>query len=291
MATSTVSSNDRLMFALFIALMLHAMIVLGISFQAEDPSGTQSSLNVTLSGFHSFIKPEKAEHIAQQNQEGSGTESENIKQTTDVQAKLNAPIIEEQVLETLTPSAPKTEKLVSTPTITTTANSRKISSSKYTESNANLPDGPTEEVRKLDFSLTKSLMADIMKNQQVLASKPKVKTHTATSAIGSPEAFYISNWRRQIEQIGKINFPPEARNCYNQCDLMLLVAINPDGSIHDIEIRRSSGNKTLDDAAVRIVRLASPFAPFTPEMRKTIDRLDIIRTWQYDGSNYFSGYN
>jgi protein TonB len=53
MATSTVSSNDRLMFALFIALMLHAMIVLGISFQAEDPPAFSSTLDVTLAGYRS----------------------------------------------------------------------------------------------------------------------------------------------------------------------------------------------------------------------------------------------
>jgi protein TonB len=41
----------------------------------------------------------------------------------------------------------------------------------------------------------------------------------------------------------------------------------------------------LDDAAVRIVRLASPFAPFPPEIAKDTDVLDITRTWQFTSSN------
>ena len=35
------------------------------------------------------------------------------------------------------------------------------------------------------------------------------------------------------------------------------------------------------DAAIRIVRLAAPFAPFPDELRRTTDVLEIIRTWQF----------
>ena len=50
-----------------------------------------------------------------------------------------------------------------------------------------------------------------------------------------------------------------------------------------------SGHKILDDAAVRIVRLAAPFAPFPPEILKEVDVLDITRTWQFrNGNRLFS---
>jgi len=37
----------------------------------------------------------------------------------------------------------------------------------------------------------------------------------------------------------------------------------------------------LDDAAVRIVQLAGPFAPLPPEIRARTDVLHITRTWVF----------
>jgi len=60
-----------------------------------------------------------------------------------------------------------------------------------------------------------------------------------------------------------------------------MVAITPDGSLKGIEMLESSGHKVLDDAALRIVKLAAPFAPFSDELRQTTDVLEVIRTWQF----------
>jgi len=65
------------------------------------------------------------------------------------------------------------------------------------------------------------------------------------------------------------------------------VAVLADGSVKEINIKKSSGKKVLDDAAVRIVRLSAPFAPFSPEIREETDVIDIIRTWQFRSNNTF----
>ena len=71
--------------------------------------------------------------------------------------------------------------------------------------------------------------------------------------------------------------------------LLMHVAVRSDGSVERIRVVRSSGHKLLDDAAVRIVRLSAPFAPFPPEIRKQVDVLDITRTWQFlDSGTLFS---
>jgi len=67
--------------------------------------------------------------------------------------------------------------------------------------------------------------------------------------------------------------------------LVLDVAVNANGTLHDVIIRRSSGYKILDDAAIHIVKLAAPFAPFPEEMRKDTDVLHIIRGWQFQNNN------
>jgi protein TonB len=52
-----------------------------------------------------------------------------------------------------------------------------------------------------------------------------------------------------------------------------------------ININRSSGHSVLDEAAERIVRLAAPFAPFPPNIRRDTDELEITRTWTFTNSD------
>jgi protein TonB len=88
-------------------------------------------------------------------------------------------------------------------------------------------------------------------------------------------------WRAKVERVGNLNYPEAARKQNLSGSLILDVALNADGSINQITIRRSSGQKVLDDAAIRIVELASPFAPFPEQVREETDILHITRTWQF----------
>ncbi len=94
-------------------------------------------------------------------------------------------------------------------------------------------------------------------------------------------------WRQKVERIGNLNYPDEARRRKLSGNLLLDVALNPDGSINEITLRRSSGERALDDAAVRIVKLAAPYAKFPDDIRKDVDILHIERTWQFLSGNRF----
>jgi periplasmic protein TonB len=85
-----------------------------------------------------------------------------------------------------------------------------------------------------------------------------------------------------------MNYPEEARRDQLYGSLRLMVAITPDGTLKDVRILDSSGYKVLDDAAIRIVKQAAPFAPFPEEMRRNTDILEIIRTWQFRRNHYSS---
>ena len=95
------------------------------------------------------------------------------------------------------------------------------------------------------------------------------------------EDFYFHSWRRKIEKIGNLNYPQEATQQKIYGSLRLMVTILPDGSLHEIRLLESSGHQTLDAAAIRIVRLAAPFAPFPKKLRETTDLLEIVRTWRF----------
>ena len=69
-----------------------------------------------------------------------------------------------------------------------------------------------------------------------------------------------------------------------------MVAILPDGSLKEVELLESSGHQVLDDAAVRIVRLSAPYAPFPDELRRSTDVLEIIRTWQFRKNSSLRSY-
>jgi protein TonB len=88
--------------------------------------------------------------------------------------------------------------------------------------------------------------------------------------------------------VGNLNYPSEAKRRHLTGNLLLDVALNPDGSINGISIRRSSGQQILDDAAIRIVELSAPFAPFPPEIRADLDVLHITRTWKFNESGLTS---
>ena len=85
----------------------------------------------------------------------------------------------------------------------------------------------------------------------------------------------------KITRIGNLNYPEEATRRNITGSLLLDVAINTDGSLNSLTLLRSSGSKVLDDAAMRIVKLAAPFAQFPDELRSDTDVLHITRTWEF----------
>jgi len=97
------------------------------------------------------------------------------------------------------------------------------------------------------------------------------------SKFTAPETAYLNTWRRKCERIGRNNYPSGVL----EGELTMLVSILRDGSLAGVKILRSSGQAKLDAAALATVRQAAPFQPFTVEMRKSYDRLDFTRTWQF----------
>jgi protein TonB len=94
-------------------------------------------------------------------------------------------------------------------------------------------------------------------------------------------ANYLEAWQRKAERIGNLNYPREARELGLYGNLTLHVAVRSDGTLEGIRVVRSSGHEVLDQAAVRIVELAAPFAPFPPGIKRDTDVLDITVPWQF----------
>ena len=115
------------------------------------------------------------------------------------------------------------------------------------------------------------------------AKRPKVKYLTASTREYAYAA-YMRGWSDRVERVGNLNYPEEARRRGLHGDVLLTVVLSLDGSIKSIEVIQSSGQKVLDAAAERIVRLAAPFPP-APKSAERIDELNITRTWRFQPNN------
>lgn len=121
------------------------------------------------------------------------------------------------------------------------------------------------------------LQAQIDRQIQEYQKRPR-KQFIGANAAEYRFAQYEEEWRVKIERVGTLNYPAEARGkIYGH--LRLTVTIRPDGSVDSIELDRSSGLDVLDAAAFKIVRMATPFAAFPPDIRRDTDLLVITRTW------------
>jgi protein TonB len=125
-----------------------------------------------------------------------------------------------------------------------------------------------------------TLSAEISQSMDAYAKRDKQR-YISAQAKEYRDAAYLDAWRSKIERIGNLNYPEEAKRRGISGSLQLDVAINADGSLNSITLLRPSGSKILDDAAVRIVKLAAPFAQFPDELRSDTDVLHIIRNWEF----------
>ena len=129
-----------------------------------------------------------------------------------------------------------------------------------------------------------SMTTELNRRVQAYTNKPRRKwISSRTREI--KYAAYMEAWRAKVERVGNLNYPDEARRRQLSGKLQLDVALKPDGSIHRIKVRRSSGKRVLDDAAIRIVKLAAPFPKFPESFRDEVDVLHIERTWQFLSNN------
>ena len=274
---AAITPRDRLSFTLFLAASLHAALILGVGFTSALDVQDSPSIEITLAQFSDPDEPEDAAFAAQANQLGSGTEAELMEMTTDTEADFQDNIFQEVAAESL--PAQEAQRLEKRELLTSLVNPDDAAPVRDETLTEPVLTPMTQNYEALAKEIA-SLEARIAQERQALAKAPRVKRLTSVSTKTADEAAYLNMWRQKVERIGNANYPPG--DLYG--NLRMLVIINWDGKLKDIRILESSGHRTLDEAALRIVRIASPFQDFPVEMRKKYDQLEIIRTWKFSRS-------
>jgi protein TonB len=147
---------------------------------------------------------------------------------------------------------------------------------------------PRREVSSSDLMLQASeaakLQARISRDYDEYQKRPR-REFVGANAKSYVFARYVEDWVAKVERIGNLNYPDAARRQGVYGSLRLSVSIFADGRVEKIEIDKSSGSKLLDQAAIRIVDMAAPYAAFSKEMKEKADILSITRTWTFTRSD------
>ncbi|UCC56666.1 MAG: energy transducer TonB [Gammaproteobacteria bacterium] len=266
--TSPVTSTDRFALTLFFAVVLHAMIILGITFGTPDekiPENDLPTLEITVTT-RTTPKPEEAEYLAQTSQDGGGNVTEKVRPQQAVPAQ--APAMATQKPE----PAP-------TQVVTTTESTTKIRQEETVQPETEDKDPTASELIEQSLEMV-NLSEEITQSMQAYAKRPR-QVYVSARTQEFKYANYMLEWVKKVERVGNLNYPDAARRAGISGKLLLDVALNPDGSIRNITVLKSSGHAVIDEAAIRIVKLASPYPPFPPEISKEADVLHITRTWEF----------
>ncbi|MFP6847468.1 MAG: energy transducer TonB [Pseudomonas sp.] len=282
-----VQPADRLGFTLFLAALLHAALILGLGFTLAEPSQVSKTLEITLSTFKSEEKPKEADFLAQNNQQGSGTLEHKAAPKTTEQALFQDSEVK-RVTPPAAPQQPAVRQQAPKAAVATRAPQQQKTPVKQ-EAAKPTPQArpaPVFDSAQLSSEIA-SLEAELAQEVQQYAKRPKIVRLNAASTMRDKGAWYKDEWRKKVERVGNLNYPDEARRQGIYGHLRLLVSINRDGTLYEVQVLESSGQRLLDQAALRIVRLAAPFAPFTGDLADA-DRLEIIRTWRFERGDRLS---
>ena len=273
----TRSETETLSLALVVAVVLHVAVITQLQFDwINAPFESRApDLDVILVDWASEQAPDQADFLAQANQSGGGDNPELERPSSPPPSESGGnPEPQRQTSPQPQPRAePVAPELLATETETAELEQRQetpVEEKSLPNANQLL-----QQTRQLAQTAP-----DPLAEARLVPKRPRRKFITANTREHL-YASYMRNWVAKVERVGNMNYPEQARQRNLEGSLVLSVDVLADGSIERVQVLRSSGYELLDEAAVRIVRLAAPYADLPPDVRKETDILTITRTWQF----------
>jgi periplasmic protein TonB len=267
--------------AVVASIAFHAFLIVGLGLRIagmhrwDEPHNV---MDVVLVNAKSATRPKKADALAQANLDGGGNTDKKLRAASPLPA-LDA----REPSRELHAAEGRVKQLEAEAKELMTRLKSDVTVARIDPQPAAKPDAKADAQARdlMEKSLEiERLEAQIRREHQAYQERPK-RTFVGARAAEYRFAQYVDTWRQKIERIGNLNYPPEAKANRIYGSLQLTVAIKADGEVESVEINKSSGHKVLDQAAVRIVRLAAPFERFPQNIRADTDILHITRTWTF----------
>ncbi|QDQ26972.1 TonB family protein [Chitinimonas arctica] len=280
--------NKIFMTTVGLSVLAHFLLIGAVRFSPPDPRTlfNRASLEIVLVNAQSKTAPAKADVLAQANLDGGGN-------TDEADRRIKTPLPAEQV-ENPSPELEQASKRQ----VEQETQLRKLlgnlqQAPKLSADAVKQSPSPSDAVLDLDTLRHQASEIDrkegeIARELQAYQSRPR-KAFVGARAKGVVEARYVDAWRIKIERIGNLNYPTNGQGKRLYGKLLITVEIRSDGSLHNVTIDRSSGDKELDEAARRILRMSAPFSTLPKGILdgtgKPADILSITRAWSFTRSD------
>lgn len=276
-------TRDRLTTTVFMAALVHGVIIVGVTFGGvnHDKSGVPRGLEVIIV---SDDVPESrsnptATYLAQRTQLGSGdAEPGEMTRTPRASAehaarngRFDGTVLADDAGALLATADDRA--------LTTTAPQPEILYFAPPASETQMTEVP---VQTEGNSERDKLGVDDEEEQHVRGPKRDelwVSPDTREALV----APYLVAWRTKIERMGTMHYPQPAWRAPATRNPDVEVVILADGKLESAIIKRSSGSPKLDQAALNILKLASPFDPFPKELADQYRLLRFTYSWEFEG--------
>ncbi len=265
--------------AILASIALHLFLILGLGFRLPHVGNLDEPHNVmdvVLVNAKSAHRPEKADALAQANLDGGGNTDKKLRAQSPLPAlRQRDPSQELHAAE----GRVKALEAQARQLMTQMKSNAAVMHAELAPQPQQKPDPAARDLVEKSLEVAR-LEAQIRREYQAYQERPR-RTFVGARVKEYRFAQYVDNWRHRIERVGNLNYPAEAKAKHIYGSLQLTVAIRANGEVESIQINRSSGHTVLDQAAVRIVRLAAPFERFPDNIRVDTDILHITRTWTF----------
>jgi protein TonB len=276
---SPTARQDRLATTLFLAAVLHGMLIAGITFGIDGGTGAAPGLEVVRSADRGPDEPrdDPAAYLAETSQRGSGTTRERVAADLPLAPPAGA-------------AGEADARSVSGAAANGSADAVLGSSAARLEVRfvAATP-GAAPSAAAGEVSLPGVQRQAVAVEARLTARTPAETDGFVPDTQSSIVAPYLDEWRRKVERLGTLNYPGIARRLDTRVSPVLAVELGADGRLLRVSIQRSSGQADVDQAALEILRLASPFDPFPRDMARQYPRLRFAYEWRFDRGAARSG--
>ncbi len=276
------SARRNLTLAFGASLLLHGML-LAVRFTPPDllDKARERALDVILVNSKSKDRPDKAQAKAQANLDGGGNTEEDRRAKT--------PLPPSAATREGSDLAETQRRVVELEAQQQQMMTRLMGDRGVATDRARTTPAPTNPDIRSGADLATSALAIARIEGQIARQMEEYNQRPRKKFLGARvEEFrfaqYVEDWRQKVERIGNLNYPDAAKGrLYGS--LVLTVVIKASGELERVELNRSSGQRLLDEAALRIVQMASPYAAFPESIRRDTDVLEITRTWTFTNAD------
>jgi protein TonB len=275
---------ERLTAMLFLAALLHAIVILGLTFAAAGHGGgtdtPQLDVLLVTNEVPEAQSNDQAAYLAQRTQSGSGN--------------LSVPLPAATAASRGAPSAPQHasqaggnasgDNALDKPVLASSAPSSDI---RYFGEAAASAAAQLPELTGDTPGEPRGGHGDAV--ELLLRGKANAEHWVTPDTRAAKLAPYLMAWKRKVERVGNLNLPSAVRNAGLSGSPVVEVEIAANGRLRQANVRRSSGSGALDEAALTILKLASPFEPFPSDLSADYSQLRFAYQWDFVAGALQSG--